>query len=629
MKTKIFISLLSVMQFFLSSGFAATLYVSPTGSNTAPYGTLATAANEIKTAVNASLAGDLILVDDGTYILSTYINIVKGITVQSIHGPTLAIVDGNHLTKCFLLDHPDAVVDGFTIRNGYHPAGFGGGVNIQDGGTVKNCILYNNQARDGGGIAIDNLGLVQNCHIYNNLASDNGSSGYGGGIRLLNGGTARNCLVTGNTSKNYGGGINIWTAGTVENCVVSNNTAPNGAGIRTRKNGLVYNTILYFNNGLNHQVDGSGYHYYNCCTTPALPSAYSTNCISADPLFISTTPGLEDYHLQTGSPCIDAGMNLGWMGTIPDLDGNNRIQNGIVDISCFEKSPAPADTDGDGVPDVDDDYPLDPDRAFNNYYPASGYGTLAFEDLWPGKGDYDFNDLVCDYRFQTVTNASNMVVEVFSTFIIKAFGATLHNGFGYQLSGAINPAHLSVTGYSLTSGYINLSANGTEAGQTKPTIIVFDDAYDQMTYPGNGIGVNTEPTAPYVTPVTLSVAITFAPGTYSYTDLDIADFNPFIIVNKNRGVEVHLPDHLPTDLVNPALFGTSNDDTNPALGKYYKTVDNLPWAINIYESFDYPKEKADITHTYNHFAEWAESNGTLFPDWYHDDPGYRNDSNIY
>ncbi|MEI7983781.1 MAG: LruC domain-containing protein, partial [Bacteroidota bacterium] len=474
MRTKIFLSAFLVMQMTVSAVFATTRYVSLTGSNTAPFISLATAATDIQSAVNVSLDGDLILIDDGTYLLSTYIYINKGVTVKSIHGANMVIADGNHVTKCFVLNHTNAVVDGLTIRNAYHPGGFGGGVNIQTGGTVKNCTLHDNQARDGGGVAIDDAGLVQNCYIYNNLASDGGSDGYGGGVRMLNGGTTRNCLVTGNSSLNLGGGINIWNAGIVENCVITKNTAPNGAGIRTQNVGKVYNSIIYFNNGSNYQVGGSGYFYYNCCTTPALPVGYSSGCIASDPMFINTTPGSEDYHLQAGSPCIDAGMNLGWMATVTDLDGNERIQNGIADMGCYEKAPAPVDSDGDGVPDIDDDYPSDPFRAFDNYYPASGFGTLAFEDLWPGKGDYDFNDLVCDYRFKTVTNASNKVVEIFSTFVIKAFGATLHNGFGFQLNDAINPAHLAVTGYSLTSGYITLSGNGTEAGQTRPTVIVFD-----------------------------------------------------------------------------------------------------------------------------------------------------------
>jgi LruC domain-containing protein len=222
-----------------------------------------------------------------------------------------------------------------------------------------------------------------------------------------------------------------------------------------------------------------------------------------------------------------------------------------------------------------------------------------------------------------------MVDQVKATFVIRAFGATYHNGFGFQLPAAISPSDLSVSGYHLTKHYITLSANGTEAGQSKPTIIVYDDAYSEMQHPGTGIGVNTDPAAPYVSPVTLLITIDFPSNTYSYNDLDIANFNPFIIVDQNRGVEVHLPDYPPTNLANPALLGTDDDDSNPASGKYYKTVNNLPWAINIYEQFDYPIEKADITRAHLHFVQWATSNGQQYPDWYQNKPGYRNPALIY
>ena len=264
-----------------------------------------------------------------------------------------------------------------------------------------------------------------------------------------------------------------------------------------------------------------------------------------------------------------------------------------------------------------------------NNFPAAGYGTLAFEDLWPAKGDYDFNDLVLDYKFEISTNIFNYVDKVKATFVIKAFGASLENGFGFQLPGIKNAADLAVTGYSLTDGYIKLDNNGTETGQAKPTIIVYDNAFKQMTHPGVGIGVNTDPTAPYVAPKTIEVTITFKPNTYSYSDLDISNFNPFLIVNKVRGVEVHLPNYAPTSLVNQSLFGTVDDKSDPSKSSYYKTANNLPWAINIYEKFDYPKEKIDIIQTYLHFAEWATSGGTLFPDWYKNLPGYRNAASIY
>jgi len=140
-----------------------------------------------------------------------------------------------------------------------------------------------------------------------------------------------------------------------------------------------------------------------------------------------------------------------------------------------------------------------------------GFGTLAFEDLWPSKGDYDFNDLILDYQFEITTNTSNFVESVKGTFIIKAFGGSFENGFGFQLANAINPIDITVTGSRLTENIITLNGNGTEAGQTIPTIIVYDNAFAQMTHPGMGIGVNTDEVAPYVTPVTIVIDMVFEP----------------------------------------------------------------------------------------------------------------------
>jgi LruC domain-containing protein/uncharacterized repeat protein (TIGR01451 family) len=264
-----------------------------------------------------------------------------------------------------------------------------------------------------------------------------------------------------------------------------------------------------------------------------------------------------------------------------------------------------------------------------NQYPANGPGTLAFEDLWPGKGDYDFNDLVIDYRFDITTTVANMVDHVKATFTIKAFGASMENGFGFQLSEAIDPGDLTVTGYHITESYISLSANGTEDAQSKPTIIVFDNAFNEMTHHGTGIGVNTTPEAAYNAPITIVVEIEFPTGIYSFNDLDITNFNPFLIADQTRGIEVHLPNYAPTDLANTALFGTFDDTSNPTSDRYYKTYDNLPWAINIYEQFDYPKEKANIVEAHLKFAPWATSGGEDYADWYKDIAGYRNQSLIY
>ncbi|MCD4744662.1 MAG: LruC domain-containing protein, partial [Bacteroidales bacterium] len=91
----------------------------------------------------------------------------------------------------------------------------------------------------------------------------------------------------------------------------------------------------------------------------------------------------------------------------------------------------------------------------------------------------------------------------------------------------------------------------------------------------------------------------------------------------------NLPDYAPTDLIEISYYQTWEDDTQPGIGKYFKTVNNLPWAINLPESFAYPYEYADITTTYTHFQEWAESGGVNYTNWYQDEPGYRNAANIY
>ncbi len=325
----------------------------------------------------------------------------------------------------------------------------------------------------------------------------------------------------------------------------------------------------------------------------------------------------------------DEGIQKFFKGSIDEPQFFNSALD-ITEIQAnYTQTGNSSDHDGDGVSDPDDAYPDDPARAFNNYTPAIGFGTLAFEDLWPGTGDYDFNDLVVDYRFKTVTNANNKVSEVMATFVIRAIGAGLKNGFGFQLPAtAIATADVEVEGYRLKESYISLNPNGTEAGQAKITVVVFDNVYKIMPSPG-GFGVNVLPGAAFVTPDTTTVAISLKPDTYSVADVGIADFNPFLIVNLDRGREVHLPDKPPTSLVNPAFFGTGNEDSDPTAGRYYKTNTNLPWALRISTGFNYTIERDQITSAYLKFAPWAESAGVEYPEWYLSNSGYRNESNIY
>ncbi len=296
---------------------------------------------------------------------------------------------------------------------------------------------------------------------------------------------------------------------------------------------------------------------------------------------------------------------------------------------------APLDSDGDGVIDSEDEYPNDPTRAYNTYFPTqTQFGTLAFEDNWPTKGDYDFNDVVIDYNFKTVTNAAGNVVEIVSAFILRASGANYNNGFGFSLDGIASNKISKVEGNS--PGSFASAVNGVEFGQTTATFIVFDNYFRIMPKPGTGVGVNTEKLAPFVMPINMLMTIKFIEngtpppgGVVHISQLNQSVFNYFIVVNGTRGREVHMPDRVPTALASMSLLGTGDDSSNPATARYYRTSGNLPWAINIVQGYQYTIERASIDLGYNYFIEWASSAGVLYPNWYMNLPGYRNSEKIY
>ncbi len=285
------------------------------------------------------------------------------------------------------------------------------------------------------------------------------------------------------------------------------------------------------------------------------------------------------------------------------------------------------DSDDDGVFDVMDDYPNDPERAFNNYFPGRNKsGSLAYEDLWPLKGDYDFNDMVLSYNINQITNANNLVKEIVSTFTIEAIGAGFKNGFGYQMN-VPSTAVASVSGFNHKENIVTLNANKTEAGQSKATIIPFDNTYNLFATIGSGF-VNTRPEMPYVQPESVTVNVTLT-NAQTMGAIGLPPYNPFIFVNKERGKEVHLPGYPPTALANPAYFGTEDDDTNLSTGKYYKSKTNLPWGMHLPQKFAYPLEKKVILEAHLVFGQWVQSSGFSYMDWYENKQGYRDNQFIY
>ncbi|MFY0686977.1 MAG: LruC domain-containing protein [Cyclobacteriaceae bacterium] len=314
-----------------------------------------------------------------------------------------------------------------------------------------------------------------------------------------------------------------------------------------------------------------------------------------------------------------------------DDDFNDAIfyitANPIEALSAENVNPIdqPVDSDGDGVNDVYDEYPLDASLAYHNFYPAEqSYGTFAFEDQWPRVGDYDFNDLVVDYQFKSMVDANNRIVRLNANYIIKAVGAGYQNGFGVQFG--IHPNGISnVTGSDVRGSLHTFSENGTESNQSKAVIIVSDNVHQGF----DGFGfINTHPNMTYQQPDTISIGIDLSNPTTS-EQLGSAPYNSFLIINQNRGRELHLPSYPPTDLADPAFFGQHNDNTDVQEQVFYNSKVGLPWGMNLPVSFEYPNEKVDVREGYLHFDRWAKSGGFTYLDWYSNHSGYRNQQKLF
>lgn len=275
------------------------------------------------------------------------------------------------------------------------------------------------------------------------------------------------------------------------------------------------------------------------------------------------------------------------------------------------------DTDGDGVIDKDDDYPEDKTKAFKSYsvnYDAGG-STLAFEDNWPTKGDYDLNDVVITYRYLVVTNAANKVVEVNANYSLIATGADFTNGAGIQ--------------FPLTAGKAKLTSAPAgvylEAKQDSVVLILFENSRAVQATGNTVVGKPTSPAAKF----DIVFEVTDGPEIKNF---GAVTFNPFIWNATNgfgRGYETHLYGKKPTNLANQSLFETK-DDFSKSNNKYYSTKEKLPWVIEVpIANFGYPIEGSRIDKAYTNFADWANSGGNSSLEWYKILSGGANSGSIY
>ncbi len=270
----------------------------------------------------------------------------------------------------------------------------------------------------------------------------------------------------------------------------------------------------------------------------------------------------------------------------------------------YFKTSDPEDSDGDGVIDESDDFPDDPDKAYLIVYPSgSKYYYHLFEDLWPGMGDYDFNDVILKTKLHAYKNSSNKLVGGKMISDVYWIGGGIPRGVGMEW---MKPS----SGYSKleympaeTVNFIEIQNVETDTEVTN-AVKLFD---------GNIVE-------------SLGETVDFE-YTWDYS-LGGNSLWVQVYIYMNRDHEVHMYGQPPTTAADMSLFGTQHDasltswdwkvgNTFSMISKFYRTATNLPWGLEI-ETVDFrvPNEKTEILDAYPQFQEWAESGGKVNRSWY-------------
>ncbi len=300
---------------------SASLLAAPQGGATllvpAQYAT-------IQAAIVAAPSLATILVDPGTY--NEVLDLLgKDVEVIGIAGPEFTVIDGTGANdSCVTANSGEtlvAVVRGFTLTNGsgkpfpstYGFDYYGGGVYVSGASSlrVEDCWILDNALSTGtfaGGVYSGGSGShaeVTGCLVVGNHAWASG------GATLVDGNATMHlerCTVYGNTANSWAfghqGGVSMANGGgvTLVDCVVWGN-----AGYQIHPFGGIYG------NGTS-AVSG-----YSCVQG----GFTGVGNIASAPLFVDAAN--RDFHLQSGSPCIDAGDPA----SVLDPDGTR------ADMGCF------------------------------------------------------------------------------------------------------------------------------------------------------------------------------------------------------------------------------------------------------------------------------------------------------
>jgi hypothetical protein len=267
----------------------------------------------IQAGINAGVEGDTVLVQPNTYYENIIIsgnNIVLGslfLTTGDTNYIEQTVINGIAINPVIAMPgnlNSSTIITGFTLTGGRNSSGGGAGIDCYRSSPVicNNIIKMN----FGSGVFCwYSNAIIKDNAIYQNMAIYTG-----GGISCVFTGSP---VITGNAiylnSAEYnGGGIYCQDClPTITNNTIYHNSALySGGGIDCyRSDAVIINSIIWENfasafpeiraNGCNPVV----------CYSDICGGYAGEGNINADPLLID--PGSGNFHLQAGSPCIDAG----------------------------------------------------------------------------------------------------------------------------------------------------------------------------------------------------------------------------------------------------------------------------------------------------------------------------------
>jgi predicted outer membrane repeat protein len=228
---------------------------------------------------------------------------------------------------------------------------------ITEGGAIKantngpeihnSLFIGNSSDTIGGAVYMDDGSVMSNCIVMNNTAAVNG-----GGVYLKGAaGTGKliGSIIAHNTADSIGGGVYVGTGNVINSTITKNYAGKNGGALSGNGNWFLANSIVFDNDAAgadkNIQVvsNTAALAAANCAIDATAYNAAgwtATNITTLDASPFVGGTGADSLMVPYSSALIDAGTtDHGVADLLPatDLNGGNRIINGVVDLGPYER----------------------------------------------------------------------------------------------------------------------------------------------------------------------------------------------------------------------------------------------------------------------------------------------------